>query len=50
MHRSCAETTEESASEEGCRFAESFPNQSGPHSHLYALVVVQYRGKSASEI
>ena len=50
MHRSCTETTEESAIEEGCRFADSFSNQSGRIAHLYALVVVQQRGKCASEI
>ena len=50
MHRSCAETSKEAASVEGCKFAESFSIQSGRISHLYALVVIQHRGKSASEI
>ena len=49
MHRSCAETTEEAANEEGCGLAESFSNQSGRIAYPYALVAVQHR-KSSSEI
>ena len=50
MNRPCTEEIEEAANEEGKTLHFSFTRQGGIIAHLYALVVVEQRGKYASEI